>query len=146
MKKQWILIPLIFILVIMTALFVLYRYELSTPEYALYQTMLDVEEQGFEGLQAHLTRDANEKLDSWFENTLVQAVMSFFVQDTDIEVFRDKIQEMEWTVQDILKGKEQTQVVMGFQYEDALSGTISITMIQEDGEWKINSVTYPSFD
>ena len=36
-------------------------------------------------------------------------------------------------------------VVLSFNYEDKLIGTIEISMIREGGEWKVDSIEFPKF-
>ena len=46
---------------------------------------------------------------------------------------------------DVLKSKENATVILSFNYEDKLIGTIEISMIREEGEWKIDSIEFPEF-
>ena len=57
--------------------------------------------------------------------------------------------ECEWTVEDILKGSESAKAVLGFAIsngKDDIKGTLQLTMIKEDKEWKIDGVDTPKFE
>ncbi len=36
-------------------------------------------------------------------------------------------------------------MILTFNYEDKLIGKIEISMIRENGEWKIDNIEYPQF-
>ncbi len=66
--------------------------------------------------------------------------MGFVYQNTDIlEVLKSKSDNIEWELKDIQKGREGATVVLAFRYEEKMEGTVDISMIKEDGEWKIDS-------
>ena len=46
---------------------------------------------------------------------------------------------------DILKSKENAAVILSFNYEDKLIGTIEISMIRDEEKWKIDSIEFPEF-
>ena len=48
-----------------------------------------------------------------------------------------------------LKGTESAKGIVGFKYiteEDDIEGTIELTMIKEEKEWKIDGVEMPAFE
>ena len=47
---------------------------------------------------------------------------------------------------DVLKESESAKGVIGFKYEDIAEGTVELSMIKEDKEWKINNLNMPKFD
>ena len=52
---------------------------------------------------------------------------------------------MQWEVDDVLKSNENAAVFLSFNYEDKLIGSIEISMIREDGDWKIDTIKFPIF-
>ena len=72
--------------------------------------------------------------------------MSIVAQDSAVSFIKTKMSEVNWSVEDILKGKKQSDVVIGFDYNDSIVGTISITMIKEDHKWKIDGFAFPEFE
>lgn len=120
----------------------------NTPEYALKSMIEDVNDSGIEGLTPHLTGKAKETLDavsSVTESDLFNTIMGFINQNDYIGVLKSEIQDIQWEVKDVLKGKENATVILSFNYEDKLIGTIEVSMIREEGEWKIDVIEFPEF-
>ena len=67
------------------------------------------------------------------------------VGDDAIGVLLGKLSECEWTIIDVMKGSQTSKVVLGFDYEDQIVGTIELTMIKEDKRWLIDSLSKPEF-
>jgi hypothetical protein len=120
----------------------------NTPEYALKSIIEDVNDSGMEGLSPHLTGKAKETLDAVSSVTgsdLFNTIMGFVSQNDYIGVLKSEIQEIQWEVDYVLKSKENAAVVLSFNYEDKLMGTIEISMIREEGKWKVDSIEFPEF-
>lgn len=137
---------LIVLLVLAVAASVIGYFQMHTPEYALYQTVKDMQKDGYEGLQKHLTAEADQKLDSLLNSTLSQAVMSFMGQGDQVNEFIDHIQELDWEMDDMLKGKKRAEAYMRFQGSDDFSGSMKLSMVREDREWKISSISDLTFN
>lgn len=123
-------------------------YIVNTPEYALKSIIEDVNDSGMEGLNPHLTGKAKETLDmvaSVTESDLFSKIVGFINQNDYIGVLKSEIQEIQWGVDDVLKSKENAAVILSFNYEDKLIGTIEISMIKEEGQWKIDGIEFPKF-
>ena len=123
-----------------------YLYKTSSPEYALAETVSDVKESGLDGLRTHLTKNAQEKIDTlsaWSEKTGITGILSALTQDAVLNVLKENMADVEWTVEDVLRGKNRADVVLGFNYLDKVTGTIEITMIREDNTWKIDGLETP---
>ena len=58
----------------------------------------------------------------------------------------DKLSECEWTIRDVMKGSETSKAVVGFNYQDSMTGTIELKMIKEDKLWKIDGLEMPKFE
>ena len=52
--------------------------------------------------------------------------------DSAINVLLDKLSECDWTIKDVMKGSETSKAIVGFNYQDEMTGTIEMTMIKED--------------
>ena len=129
-----------------------------SPEYVLTQASKDVKKSGLAGLRPYLTKEANQKVD------LIQAV------STGIDMFSkigkpagasadsrndsnkavglllDKLSECEFDYKDIVKSSENAKAVISFKYKDIMEGTVDISMIKQDKEWKIDNLNIPHFD
>ena len=123
-------------------------YVTNTPEYALKEMIDDVNASGMDGLYPHLTGEARATIDavsSVTENSIFNTIVGFISQSEYVGVLKSEIQEIQWEVDDVLKSKENAAVVLSFNYEDKLIGTIEISMIREEGEWKVDSIEFPEF-
>ncbi len=123
-------------------------YIVRTPEYTLLQAKRAIEKSGIEGLHPYLTQEAQEKVDLFFaitENEFVGAILEALNQSESVQAFREKIREVEWEVDEIRKSSKSADVVLAFDYQDKLGGTVELTMIREDGKWKIDEIGYPEF-
>lgn len=123
-------------------------YVTNTPEYALKEMIDDVNASGMDGLYPHLTGEARATVDavsSVTENNIFNTIVGFIGQSEYAGVLKSEIQEIKWEVDDVLKSKENAAVVLSFNYEDKLIGTIEISMIREEGEWKVDSIEFPEF-
>ena len=56
------------------------------------------------------------------------------------------VKDCEWTVKDVKKASETAKGIVGFKYEDILEGTLELSMIKEEKEWKIDDLKMPTFD
>lgn len=114
-----------------------------SPEYALNETYADVKEEGIAGLKKHLTSKALktiERLES------AGNLSSMFMSDNPTSILISKMAEFEYVVIDVMKGKETSHCVVGFNFEDSVEGTIEINMVKEEKEWRIDSLDNPHFD
>ena len=58
----------------------------------------------------------------------------------------EKISEYDFSIDDVLKGKEQTKAIVRFRHKDGASGTVEVDMVKEGTEWKIDSLNTPKYD
>ena len=58
----------------------------------------------------------------------------------------EHMSDCEWSVKDVIKGSENAKGIVGFKYEDILEGTLELSMIKEEKEWKIDDLKMPTFD
>jgi len=124
-------------------------YVTNTPEYALKEMIDDVNASGMDGLYPHLTGEARAIIDavsSVTENSIFNTIVGFISQSEYVGVLKSEIQEIQWEVDDVLKSKDNASVILSFNYDDKLVGTIELSMVREDGEWKIDGLEFPEFD
>lgn len=147
--KKTLLITISFVVLIATTIISIGVYITNTPEYALKKMLDDVEASGMDGLYPHLTSEARATIDavsSVVDNNIFNTVVSFISQNEYMRVLKSEIREIQWSVSDVLKSKGNASVILSFNYDDKLVGTIELSMIREDGEWKINGLEFPEFD
>lgn len=103
-------------------------YKTSTPEYAFAKTIEDVKSSGMSGLKPHLTEDALGKIEAiaeWTDNSGVSGVLPAVTKDSAVSFIKAKMAEVDWTVEDVLKGKNRADVVIGFDYNNC-SGKLNL--------------------
>lgn len=144
-----VLIVLVAVLLVGGVVYGVCRSAAGTPEYAMAQIVADVNESGLDGLRPHLTASAQETVDTVTavtESNLVNTLLDLFSQTDYVGVLKSELQSIEWEVEDILTGEENASVILHFDYDGRLTGRIDITLLKEDGEWKIDGLSYPQFD
>lgn len=114
-----------------------------SPERALKNALKDVKKSGVDGLKKHLTSKAVRNIQN-IES--VTSLTSVFTGSDATTVLMEKLSECDWTIIEVMKGSESSRAIVGFAYEDSMSGTIELTMIKEDKIWKIDSLAMPKFD
>lgn len=146
-KARFVIVPISILLI---GVFVFFGISiLNSPEYALMQIADDIEENGIEGIMTHLTDDAKKTVSTIISVTDSKFINSIF-QLTQNEDFTDvlisNLKEIEWSLCEVLKSKEKADVVLEFNYNDKLSGTIEIKMFRENGDWKISGIGLPKLN
>jgi hypothetical protein len=124
-------------------------FERWNPEYALNNAINDVKKSGLEGLKKHLTEKAVKRIQSIESITNMPEISMFtsvLVGGDAVAVLLDKLSECDWTVIEVMKGSESSKAIVGFNYEDKMTGTIELTMIKEEKVWKIDHLAMPKFD
>lgn len=108
----------------------------------------DIEESGVDGLMPHLTEEAQETvsaISSITENKTINSILSIIGKDDYVGILKSHLKNVEWTLDDILVGNKKADVVLGFNYNEKMIGTIEIKMIQDNGEWKVSGFDMPRF-
>ena len=124
-------------------------FERWSPEYALNNAFDDMRESGLTGLKKHLTANALktvEGVEKISGRPEVALLTTKLLGGSAVSVLLNKLSECDWTVKDVMKGSETSKAIIGFNYEDMMTGTIELTMIKEDKIWKIDSLGTPKFD
>lgn len=114
---------------------------LHSPTYALKQTAKAIQVSGMAGLQSHLTNDAAETLD------LVAALEEQFGLESKLlallseEQINQFLSDMHWTLEAVDRTTDGANAVVSFDLGDILAGELSLSMVREDGTWKIQDVS-----
>ena len=129
-----------------------------SPEYVLGKAFMDIKKSGINGLRPYLTEDANKKVD------LIQAISSGMdlvssvgklvgassdsksESNKAVGFLMEKLAECEFEYKDMLKGSDSAKAVIAFKYKDIMEGTVDISMVKQDKEWKIDNLGMPHFD
>lgn len=147
MKKAILIISMVVLLIsVLVGGFVFHI--MNTPEYVLKNIVEDVNASGMDGLSPYLTGEAKKTLDTFSfvgESDLFNTIKGFINKNDYICILKSEIQEIEWGIDDILKSRKNAVVILSFNYEERLIGTIEISMIRKRGEWKINGIKFPKF-
>ncbi len=123
-------------------------YWLTSPEYALAETFRDIKSGGLSGLESHLSDNARQIVgnvvqwsDNIDKNIITSAAKAFL-----IDLVASEASKIEWSVEDILRGKEKSDAVIGFNYDDKYIGSADVFLIYENGGWKINELGNVKFE
>ncbi len=130
-----------------------------SPEYVLKCAIDDLQKDGLDRLKPYLTSNALKKVEmvQSFSNGvgLLSDMMALSLAGSQksgedmsaamIHLVRH-ISEIEWAVLDILKGSSSTKVVLGFSYQESVEGKMELTMIKQDKEWRIDTLSMPRFE
>lgn len=80
------------------------------------------------------------------DNQIVGALVGLLGLEDDIAIFKENLDNMKWEVEDIMKGENNTRVILDFEYNEDVEGSVEISMIKQEKEWKIDGFEMPQFD
>lgn len=116
-----------------------------SPEYVVEHAIEDMRTSGLEGLKPYLTDNAEKNVETIIS---ISNGVGLLTGGYRVTVFFDRLADCEWTVEEILKGSESAKAILGFSLrsgEDEIEGTLQLTLIKEDKEWRIDGVDMPQF-
>lgn len=146
-KKTRIIVAVAVVFVLLSLLVFLV---LNSPEYALISAMADVSESGLEGLNGHLTEDAQKTLDTFIEATddsfIVDSLLDSIGLSDLVDAIKNNPTDIEFVPDEILKSYKRADIYIDFNYNDEVTGTIELKMVREDGKWKIGGFGIPKID
>lgn len=128
-----------------------------SPEYVLKNAIEDMGLSGLDGLKPYLTSNALKTIDT--VSTITSGVdmltggLGLFMSQSgsgnasapSAGFLLDKLSELDWVIMDVLKGSDSAKGVVGFTYQDKVEGTVEVTLIREDKEWRIDTLNKPKF-
>ena len=76
----------------------------------------------------------------------VSLITSTLLGGNAVSVLLDKLSECDWSIGEVMKGSETSKAIIGFDYQDKMTGSIEVSMIKEGDIWKIDSLAMPKFD
>ena len=129
-----------------------------SPEYVLKNAIEDMRLSGLDGLKPYLTSNALKTIDTVLKfssgvdlftgglGALMGQSGSGNTSGASVRFLLDKLAELDWEIIDVLKGSDSAKGVLGFSYEDKVDGTIEVTLIREDKEWRIDALNTPKFN
>ena len=116
-----------------------------SPEYVVEHAITDMRTAGLDGLKPYLTENAEKNVDTIMT---VSGGVSLLTGSNKVSEFFSRLSEFEWTVVDILKGSESAKAILGFAIRsgtDEMEGTLQLTLIKEEKEWRSDGVDSPKF-
>ena len=116
-----------------------------SPEYVVEHAIKDMRISGLEGLKPYLTEKAESNVDAILT---VSGGVSLLMGGNQISILFSRLSECDWTVVEILKGTSSAKAVLGFAIRsrtDEIEGTLQLTLIKEEKEWRIDGVDTPKF-
>ena len=117
-----------------------------SPEYVIENAIKDVRTSGIEGLKPYLTENAENKVE---KIRSISSGIDILIGSNKVSFLINRLADCEWEVIDILKGSESAKGIVGFKYiteTEDIEGTIELSLIKEDKEWKIDGVEMPQFE
>ena len=126
-----------------------------SPDYVLKNAFKDIKASGLDGLKPYLTSRALKKIENIRKVSDGMALfgITFKTQAdpdnssaTAVSFLLDKLSEFEFTIKDVLKGSESAKGIVGFKHSDKVEGSVELTLIKEDKEWRIDDLAMPHFD
>ena len=116
-----------------------------SPEYVVEHAIKDMRLSGLEGLKPYLTAKAESGVNKIIT---ISSGVSLFTGSDKVSVLFSRLSECDWTVVEIRKGSASAKAVLGFAIRsgsDEIEGTLQLTMIKEEKEWRIDGLDIPQF-
>ncbi len=116
-----------------------------SPEYVVEHAIMDMRTAGLEGLKPYLTDNAEKNVETIIS---VSNGVGLLTGGNRVSFLFDRLADFDWTVDEILKGSESAKAILGFSIENGteeIEGTLQLTLIKEDKEWRIDGVDMPKF-
>ncbi|MCR4706481.1 MAG: hypothetical protein K5746_00905 [Clostridiales bacterium] len=116
-----------------------------SPEYVVEHAIMDMRTAGLEGLKPYLTDNAEKNVETIIS---VSNGVGLLTGGNKVSFLFDRLADFDWTVDEILKGSESAKAILRFSIENGteeIEGTLQLTLIKEDKEWRIDGVDMPKF-
>ena len=116
-----------------------------SPEYVVEHAIMDMRTAGLEGLKPYLTDNAEKNVETIIS---VSNGVGLLTGGNKVSFLFNRLADFDWTVDEILKGSESAKAILRFSIENGteeIEGTLQLTLIKEDKEWRIDGVDMPKF-
>ena len=143
-----------------------------SPQYVLEKAIEDIKKTGIDGLKPYLTYEGRNQFEKARKFSggmdmftggmdmfnggmdLLTGGMGMLMSQANPEnnsvkalhFLMENASDCDWKIMDVLKGSESSKGIVGFRYEDIIKGTVELSMIHENKEWKIDHFTMPKFN
>ena len=132
-----------------------------SPEYVLGKAFLDIKKSGLDGLKPYLTEEAKKKVEIVSGGMSLISTVSKMIGASDdskedsnkkgdsnkaVNFLMEKMSDFDFGYKNMIKDSDTAKAVITFEYPEVMEGTIDITMIKQDKEWKIDGLSMPHFD
>ena len=126
-----------------------------SPEYVLGKAFMDIKKYGIDGLKPYLTENAKNKVELISGGmTLISSVGKLLGSSDDskedsnkaVNFLMEKMSDFDFGYKNMIKDEDTARAVISFEYPEVMKGTIDISMIRQDKEWKIDNLSMPHFD
>lgn len=147
MKKRWIIVTLLTVTLIAVGVSV--NALLASPERALLQIQSDLKERGLEGLENHLTGDAQSYYDTVRMVTNIPGadlLTSLATRNDSVATLLNRIQDISWTLDGIEKTHNSARAIFGFDDGRRLKGAVEISMTRKGNDWLIDKIASPRIE
>ena len=119
-----------------------------SPEYVIEHAIKDVKASGISGLKPYLTEEAQKKVEKAQTVSDGLNIVATLATGTEnpVKILIRQLAGCDFTVEDIIKGSESAKGIVRFKYGEAMEGTVELSLIKEDKEWKIDNIAMPNFE
>ena len=119
-----------------------------SPEYVIEHAIKDVKASGISGLKPYLTEEAQKKVEKAQTVSDGLNIVATLATGTEnpVKILIRQLAYCDITVEDIIKGSESAKGIVRFKYGEAMEGTVELSLIKEDKEWKIDNIAMPNFE
>lgn len=126
-----------------------------SPEYVLGKAFMDIKKSGIDGLKPYLTEEAKKKVELISSGmSLISSVGQLIGSSSDskedsnkaVSFLMEKMSEFDFGYKKMIKDSDTAKAIITFEYPEVMEGTIDISMIRQDKEWKIDNLSMPHFD
>lgn len=117
-----------------------FLYKTTTPEFALYQTYKDIQRDGFEGLERHITAEMAEELEKAITMT-PQSQWEFSPEAFRMishRLLAKYIRDTKWSIREKIIDGKRVKVKLECTYPKG-RGVITLMMRKDGWEWKISA-------
>ena len=136
-------------IIVFCSFFAVYLHIEDSPKLDLIQTVSDIKSDGIDGLTAHLTDDANERVSPLIKaakSKLAHSVITLMASNSrDYQRKIDNMERIEWDIEKSKSDGTSGEVQVKFRYGNGFSGSLLVDMKKEGDDWKIDGISIEQF-